>query len=76
MQFVLSHNFVHRVILACHDDNGHLGMERTKACCKRDSFGPKWQMICVFIFEHVIDVPGVSNPTKEMECNQYWFLIL
>ena len=29
IQFVLPHNFVCKVILACHDDNGHLGMERT-----------------------------------------------
>ena len=28
-QFVLPRNFVCKVILACHDDNGHLGMERT-----------------------------------------------
>ena len=29
LQFVLPQNFVHKVILACHDDNAHLGMERT-----------------------------------------------
>ena len=29
LQFVLPHNFVHKVILACHGDNGHLCMERT-----------------------------------------------
>ena len=28
-QFVLPKNIVCKVILACHDDNGHLGMERT-----------------------------------------------
>ena len=28
-QFVLPKNFVHKVILACHDDNGQLGMEMT-----------------------------------------------
>ena len=27
-QFVLPKNFVHMIILACHDDNDHLGMER------------------------------------------------
>ena len=26
-QFVLPKNFIHKVILACHDDNGHLGIE-------------------------------------------------
>ena len=28
-QFVLPKRFICKVILACHDDNGHLGMERT-----------------------------------------------
>ena len=28
-QFVLPKNFVHKVILACHDDNGHIEMEQT-----------------------------------------------
>ena len=27
VQFVLPKRFVHKVILACHDDNGHLGVE-------------------------------------------------
>ena len=27
VQFVLPKRFIHKVILACHDDNGHLGME-------------------------------------------------
>ena len=28
-QFVLPKSLIHKVILECHDDNGHLGMERT-----------------------------------------------
>ena len=28
-QFVLPKRFIHKVILDCHDDNGHLGMEKT-----------------------------------------------
>ena len=27
VQFVLPKSFSHKEILACHDDNGHLGME-------------------------------------------------
>ena len=27
VHFVLPKRFIHKVILACHDDNGHLGME-------------------------------------------------
>ena len=29
VQFVLPKKFIRRVILACHDDNGHLGTEQT-----------------------------------------------
>ena len=29
LQFVLPQNTVHKVILVCHDANGHLGMEKT-----------------------------------------------
>ena len=41
LQFVLPHNFVHKVILACHDDNGHLGMERTLGLLQERIFWPK-----------------------------------
>ena len=40
-QFVLPMSFVHRVILACHDDNGHLGMERTLDLLQERFFWPK-----------------------------------
>ena len=40
-QFVLPKNFVHKVILACHDDNGHLGMERTLGLLQEQFFWPK-----------------------------------
>ena len=36
-QFVLPKNFICKVISACHDDSGHLGMERTLGL---------WQMMC------------------------------
>ena len=29
VQFALPKRFIHKVILACHDDNGHLGVEQT-----------------------------------------------
>ena len=29
VQFVLPKKFIHKVILVCHDDNGHLGVEQT-----------------------------------------------
>ena len=40
-QFVLPKNFVCKVILACHDDNGHLGMERTLGLLQEQFFWPK-----------------------------------
>ena len=40
-QFVLPMSFVHKVILACHDDNGHLGMERTLELLQERFFWPK-----------------------------------
>ena len=40
-QFVLPKNFVCKVILACHDDNGHLGMERTLGLLQDQFFWPK-----------------------------------
>ena len=43
-QFVLPKCFVHRVILVCHDDNGHLSIGRTLGLLQ-DSFGLKWQMM-------------------------------
>ena len=40
-QFVLTKSFVHRVTLACHDDNGHLGMERTLGLLQERFLWPK-----------------------------------
>ena len=40
-QFVLPKNFVCKVILTCHDDNGHLGMERTLGLLQERFFWPK-----------------------------------
>ena len=54
--FVLPKNFVCKVIMTCHDDNGHLGMGRTLGLLRKGSFGQKWQRMCVPIYVHVIDV--------------------
>ena len=40
-QFVLQKRFIGKVILACHDDNGHLGMERTLKLLQERFFWPK-----------------------------------
>ena len=75
-QFVLPKCFVCKVILACHDDSGHLDMEGTLGLLQERFFWPKWQMMCTFTYAHVISVPGSSNLRKKQSCNQYWFLIL
>ena len=41
VQFVLPKRFTRKVILACHDDNGHLGMERTLGLLQERFFWPK-----------------------------------
>ena len=40
-QFVLPINFICKVILPCHDDNGHLGMERKLGLLQKRFFWPK-----------------------------------
>ena len=40
-QFVLPKRFVCKVIPACHDDKGHLGMERTLGLLQERFFWPK-----------------------------------
>ena len=40
-QFVLPKRFICKVILTCHDDNGHLGMERTLGLLQERFFWPK-----------------------------------
>ena len=54
--FVLPKNFVCKVILDCHDDSGHLGMERTLGLLQERFFGQKWQMMCRHISIPVINV--------------------
>ena len=41
VQFVLPKKFVYKVILACNDDNGHLGVERTLGLLQERFFWPK-----------------------------------
>ena len=41
VQFVLPKKFVQKVILACHDDNGHLGVEQTLRLLQERFFWPK-----------------------------------
>ena len=40
-QFLLPKNLIYKVILACHDDSGHLRMERTLGLLQERFFWPK-----------------------------------
>ena len=49
-QFVLPKRFIRKVILAYHDDNGHLGMERTLRLLQERFFWPKVaEDVCIHI---------------------------
>ena len=49
-QFVLPKRFIHKMILACHDDNGHLGMEQTLRLFQERFFWPKMaEDVCTHI---------------------------
>ena len=41
VQFALPKRYLHKVILACHDDNGHLRVERTLGLLQEKFFCPK-----------------------------------
>ena len=48
--FVLPKHFICKVILACHDDSGHLGMERTSGLLQERFFWPKMaDDVCIHI---------------------------
>ena len=49
-QFVLPKNFVCKVILAYHDDNGHLGMERILGLLQERLF---WPNIAADVHTHI-----------------------
>ena len=50
MQFVLPKRFICKVILACHDDNGHLGMEWRLRLLQERFFWPKMaEDVCTHI---------------------------
>ena len=49
-QFVLPKGFIHKVILACHDDSSHLGMERTLVLLQERFF---WQKIADDVCIHI-----------------------
>ena len=49
-QFVLPKRFICKVILTCHDDNGHLGMGRTLGLLQERFFWPKMaEDVCIHI---------------------------
>ena len=52
-QFVLPKRFIHKVILACHDDNGHLGMEWTLKPIARKIFLAQNGRRCMYPYSYL-----------------------
>ena len=49
-QFVLPKRFIRKVILTCHDDNGHVGMDRMLVLLQERFFWPKMaEDVCIHI---------------------------
>ena len=72
---MLPKRFIHKVILACHDENGHLGMERTLGLLQEDFSGPKWQKMYVYIHVLVKRCLRFKQPQERAEMQPFWFLI-
>ena len=74
-QFVLPKWFIHKVILTCHDDNDHLGMERTLGLLQERFFWPKMAED-VHIHIHTCDrCLGFKQPQEKAEMQPLWFPI-
>ena len=67
-QFVLPKNFVHKVILACHDDSGHLGMEKTLGLLHERFYWPK-MADDVWTHIHTCD-QCIRFKQQMLKCNQ------
>ena len=74
-QFVLPKRFIHKMILTCHDDNGHLGMERTLELLQERFFLPK-MVEDVWIHIHTCEkCLRFKQPQEKQKCNEFGFLI-
>ena len=72
---MLPKRFIHKVILACHDDNGHLGMERTLALLQERFFWPKMAED-VHMHIHTCErCLRFKQPQERAEMQPIWFLI-
>ena len=74
-QFVLPKSFIYKVIPTCHDDSGHLGMERTLGLLQERFFWPIMaDDVCTHI--HTCDrCLRVKQPRKSLKCIQFYFHI-
>ena len=76
VQFVLPKRFVCKVILACHDDNGHLGVERTLGLLQERFFWPK---MAEDVQTHIHTCERCLRfklfQKKGQICNQYKYLV-
>ena len=74
-QFVNPKHFVCKVILTCHDDKGHLGMERTLGLLQEKFVWPKMADDVHIHICNAIDALGLKSHRKDLRHNQYWFHI-
>ena len=52
-QFVLPKRFIHKVILTCHDDNGHLGMEKNIRIVTREILLAQNGRRCMYTYTYL-----------------------
>ena len=75
VQFVLPKKFVHKVILACHDDNGHLGVEQTLGLLQERFFWPKMASDVQTHIRTCERCLRFKQLRREQKCNQYRSLV-
>ena len=76
-QFVLPEALRCKTVLACHDDFGHMGMERILGLLQERFFGQKWQQMLESISELVKDVYTFQvAPRESRDEDSYCFLSL
>ena len=72
-QFVLPKSFVQKVILICHDDNGHLGMERTLDLLQERFF---WTKMADGVCIHICTCDQCTRFMQPQERSEMWPILV